>query len=145
MSPTEIRHGAVMLFEPNDRDRIVAGAEQASRILEQFLRVILWAVAAAVLVGAVLIMVDMDASSKSQGGRLYIAVAAMVALGAVDRQFGWLARRRCFFFESAGYFRYGMRSLLLLALSAVLLFGLALYFHFARRHPMIIDLLVIEK
>lgn len=104
--------------------------EQITRALERFLQVILGIVAAAILVGSVFIMLNLDASSRSQGGRLYVALGALVLLGLVDSQFARLAQRRESLFsltESAEYRRYRIGSLLLLLLATLVLFGLALF------------------
>ena len=71
----------------------------------------------------------MDASSASQGGRIYVAIAGLVVLGGIDSAYGWLeARRRPFWMEGPGevaYRRYLYVSFGLLALAAVVLIGLA--------------------
>lgn len=99
---------------------------QVSRVLEGVLWVLLGFAAAVILAGAVYLMAVMDASSRSQGGRLYVAVAAVVALGAVDSRFAWLARRRWALYHPGAYRRYRLGSLTLLAAAAAGLVGLAL-------------------
>ena len=94
--------------------------------LDAFLRVLLALVAAAIIGGAVLLMLRLDASTRSQGGRLYIAGAAVVLLGVVESRFAWLERRRRGWFDAAASQRYGLRSLLFLLASTVVLVGLAL-------------------
>lgn len=116
------------LHDPAGPDRrMLATLDQVDHTLDRFLRTLLLGAAVAILVGAVFLMLKLDASSRSQGGRWFVAVAALVALGAVDSRFGWLVRRREPFIltETPGYRRYRVRSLLLLLASAVVLFGLA--------------------
>ena len=74
-------------------------------------------------------MLKMDGGSRSQGGRFYVAIAAIVILGAVDSQFRKLVVRRAPFSlgTTEAESRYAMISLLLMLLSAVLLIGLAWY------------------
>lgn len=112
---------------PHGRERLFSVLGQLDRTLNSFLRILLGIAAVAILAVAVLIQVTMDESSRSQGGRWYVAVAALVALGAVDSRFGWLVRRREPFSltESPAHRRYRYLSLLLLSGSAVVLFGLA--------------------
>jgi predicted small integral membrane protein len=73
-------------------------------------------------------MLKMDGGSRSQGGRFYVAIAALVALGAVDSQFRRLVQRRMplFSLKTAEEERlYRVVSLLVLLTSAVVLIGLA--------------------
>jgi hypothetical protein len=101
------------------------GLETVSNALELFLRTFLIAIGVVVFGFAIFIIATMEAGSKGQGGRWYVAVGAMVALGAVDTQFGRLVRRRnpLFFLTwPAAYRRYQYQSLLLLALAALVLF-----------------------
>ena len=102
--------------------------EELSRVLERFLLVVLGASAVAVFAGAILLMAVMDQSSRSQGGRFYVALGALVALGAIDNQFHRLMRRReaSFWYDSPRMVRYRIVSLLALALAAVVLIGLGL-------------------
>jgi hypothetical protein len=111
------------------RRRVLAGLDEAQAVMAGVMRVLLGGLAGAVFAGAILIMADMDASSRSQGGRVYVALAAVVALGAVDSRFAWLARRRWLFAEggAAEYRRYRVRSLLLLGLATAVLLGLAVF------------------
>ena len=111
------------------RRRVLAGLDEAQAVLEGTMRVLLGGLAGAVFAGAILIMADMDASSRSQGGRVYVALAAVVALGAVDSRFAWLARRRWLLADggAAEYRRYRVRSLLFLGLATVALLGLAVF------------------
>jgi hypothetical protein len=72
-------------------------------------------------------MLKMDSSSRSQGGRFYVAIAALAILGAVDSQFRKLVARRAPFSigTTEAESRYVLMSLLLLLVSAVILFGAA--------------------
>ena len=117
-----------MLRPPDNHERGRSGLEQSARMLDRFLRILLGIVAVAILMGSTLIMLTMDTASRSQGGRLYVAVAAVLLLGAVDTQFARLARRRrpLSLIEPAEYSRYRVLSCLLLLLSTLALVGLAL-------------------
>jgi hypothetical protein len=103
---------------------------ELARWLDRFLRIFLGVVAVGIVAGAVLLMLTMDGGSRSQGGRLYVAVAALLLLGAVDRQYARLAERRRPLLMvgpgEAAYWRYVVRSAGLLLLAAVVLVGLAL-------------------
>jgi len=65
--------------------------------------------------------------SRSQGGRFYVAIAALVILGAVDSQFRQLIERRAPFSiaTTETESRYAMVSLLLMLISTVVRFGAA--------------------
>lgn len=117
-----------LLNLPHESERRTADPGQLVATLDTVLRLLLAVVAAIVLVGAVLIMLTMDAGSRNQGGRWYVAVAALVVLGAIDSQFAWLVRRRepIRLTESPGSRRYRIISFLLVLASAVALLGLAL-------------------
>jgi hypothetical protein len=69
----------------------------------------------------------MDGGSRSQGGRFYVAIAALVILGAVDSQFRKLVERRAPFSigTTEAERHYALVSLLLLLVSGVILFGAA--------------------
>lgn len=111
------------------RRRVLAGLDKADAVMAAIMRILLGGVAGAVFAGAILIMADMDASSRSQGGRVYVALAAVVALGAVDSRFAWLARRQWLLAGggAAEYRRYRVRSLLFLGLATAALLGLAVF------------------
>jgi hypothetical protein len=115
---------------PREREPIMAGLERTANTLDTFLRILLSIVSVATVAGAIFLMLKMDSSSRSQGGRLYVAIAALVILGAVDSQFRKLVARRAPFSvgTTEAESRYGLISLLLLLLSAVVLFGAALLF-----------------
>jgi hypothetical protein len=75
---------------------------------------VLIVVALLVVGGAAWVMFDMDASSRSQGGRFYVAVGALVLLGVLDRLAG-------------GRRDQALASLVVMLLAAVVLVGLALW------------------
>jgi hypothetical protein len=97
-------------------------------VLDAILRVLLGLVAVAVVTGAGFLMAAMGAGSRSQGGRLYVVIGALVGLGAVDGVLARLYRRRLSASspESEEYRRYRVRSFFLLVLAALVLAGLAL-------------------
>jgi hypothetical protein len=112
---------------PHRREPITAGLERTANALDIFLRILLSIVAIATVAGATFLMLKMDSGSRSQGGRFYVAIAALVILGAVDSQFRKLVARRAPFSigTTEAQNRYGLISLLLLLISAVVLFGAA--------------------
>jgi hypothetical protein len=112
---------------PREREPIMAGLERTANTLDIFLRLLLSIVSVATVAGAIFLMLKMDSGSRSQGGRFYVAIAALVILGAVDSQFRKLVVRRAPFSlgTTEAESRYAMVSLLLMLLSAVLLIGLA--------------------
>jgi hypothetical protein len=76
----------------------------------------------------VVLMLKMEGGSGSQGGRFFVAIAALMLLGAVDSQYGRLVRRRVPLFSletTMEQRRYRAVSLVLLLVSAVVLIGLA--------------------
>jgi hypothetical protein len=111
---------------PDDR----AALDRLSAALDRFLRVFLIGAAIVVFVAAVMIIATMESSAASQGGRLYLAIVAIVILAGIDGCYGWLEqRRRPFSMEGPGehaYRRYLYVSLGLLLLAAAALIGLAL-------------------
>lgn len=113
---------------PHQREPITAGLERTANALDIFLRILLSIVAIATVAGATFLMLKMDSGSRSQGGRFYVVIAALVILGAVDSQFRKLVARRAPFSigTTEAESRYGLISLLLLLISAVVLFGAAL-------------------
>jgi hypothetical protein len=118
-----------------DEDRIArpvrrpdtTALDEAGRILERFLRVLLGFVVVVVLAGAIVVMAAVEGSARAQGGRYLVAVVAILVLGAVDTQFDRLARRRhpLGWVLTDEYRRHVLRGLLLLLLAAILLLGLA--------------------
>lgn len=105
-------------LSPAREPRINAFKETADT-LDILLRSLLGTVGVATLLGATFLMVKMDSGSRSQGGRFYVAIIALVILGAVDSQFRKLGRRR----GSS----YSIISLAFLLLSIVVLVGAAWY------------------
>ena len=97
------------------------------RSIENFLLLLLGTSAVVVFVGAILIMIDMDASSASQGGRYYVAVFALFALGAIDAPIQKILKRRLPFSwgTTPQESRYALISLLLLIAAGVVLIGVA--------------------
>jgi hypothetical protein len=110
-----------------EREPIMAGLERTANALDIFLRILLSIVAIATVVGAAFLMLKMDSGSQGQGGRFYVAIAALVILGAVDSQFRKLVARRAPFSltTTEAESRYSLISLLVLLLSALVLFGVA--------------------
>jgi len=106
---------------------IMKALNQTSHTLEGLLRILLSLVAVATVAGAVFLMVKMDSGSRSQGGRFYVAILALVILGAVDSQFRKLVKRNLPFSlaTTEAESRYNLLSLLLLVVAAVFLISLA--------------------
>jgi hypothetical protein len=100
---------------------------QMIRVIERFMMILLGFFAVAIFAGAILIMVDMDRSSVSQGGRYYLAVAAVVVLGFLDGQFQKILKRQIPFSltTTPKESRYALISLLLLTAAGVVLIGVA--------------------
>jgi hypothetical protein len=118
---------ASTLKPPHERERIMTVLDQTAHTLDTFLRIFLGIVAVVTLAGAIFLMFKMDGGFRSQGGRVYVAIAALVILGAVDSQFRKLVVRRVPFSlaTTEAESRYAMISLLLMLFSAVVLIGLA--------------------
>jgi hypothetical protein len=110
-----------------EREPIMKALHQTANALDTFLRVLLGIVSVASVAGAIFLMLKMGSSSRSQGGRFYVAIAALVILGAVDSQFRKLVARRAPFSLATTKVerRYALISLLLLLVSAVILFAAA--------------------
>jgi hypothetical protein len=115
------------LLSTHGRDRMTPVQGQLERTLETILRILLGIAVLAVLTGAALIMWKLDASSRSQGGRWYVVGGALVALGALHSQLGWLLRRRepLALSEWEGDRRVQRRTLPFLLVYAIVLVGLA--------------------
>jgi hypothetical protein len=115
------------LNPPPERESISTGLRRTANTLETFLRILLGFIAVATVAGAVFLMLKMDGGSRGQGGRFYVAIAALVILGAVDSQFRKLVERRApfSFGTTEAESHYALISLLLLLVSAVILFGAA--------------------
>ena len=112
---------------PHEHEPIIAALSQTANTLETFLRMLLGIVTVATVAGAIFLMLKLDSGSRSQGGRFYVAIAALVILGAVDSQFRKLVVRRAPFSltTTEAESRYALISLLLLLITAVVLFGAA--------------------
>jgi len=97
--------------------------DKTGRSLERVIQVLLGIVAVVILAGAVFLMFK----SRIQE-RIYVAIAALVVLGAVDSQVRRLVRRRMPFSleTTAKERRYNVVSLVLMLVAAVVLIGLAL-------------------
>jgi hypothetical protein len=80
-----------------------------------------------ILIGAIFLMLQID-NAQNDGTRNYIAIAALVLLGAVDSQIGRFIKRRIRFSltTTPEEQRFGIVSLLLMFVFAVVLFDLAL-------------------
>jgi hypothetical protein len=78
---------------PPERENITTGLRRTANTLETFLRIFLGFIAIATIAGAIFLMLKMDGGSRSQGGRFYVAIAALFILGAVDSQFPKLVER----------------------------------------------------
>ncbi|HEY2919628.1 MAG TPA: hypothetical protein VGK77_11625 [Candidatus Binatia bacterium] len=111
----------------HEREPIMKALDQTANALDTFLRLLLGIVSVATVAGAIFLMLKMDSGSRSQGGRFYVAIAALVILGAVDSQFRKLVVRRAPFSltTTEAESRYSLVSLLLLLISAVVLIGAA--------------------
>lgn len=117
---------------PRERSEATRMLDAASNVLERLLAVLLGIVAVTVLVGGVMIMLNMDAASRSQGGRFYVAVIMVMALGALSGQYLRLLRRRhprtsaATTVRSGEERRYALGSLAALLVLTLLLIGFAL-------------------
>ena len=112
---------------PQESSPLMTGLKKTADALEILLRLLLGAVSFVTVAGAIFLMLKMDSGSRSQGGRLYVAIGALVILGAIDSQFRKLVARRAplSFGVTEAESRYGLISLVVLLLSAVILFGAA--------------------
>ena len=113
--------------EADGPDRQRPTPEHPMHTLARGAELLILAAGLVVFVVAIFIMFDMDAGSKSTGGRFFVAVGAMVALGVLDKFYGRLVWQRTPFFwtESDEYRRYRWRSLGLMLLAGLILFGCA--------------------
>lgn len=102
-----------------------------STMLDRGMRLVLVISAATVFVVAVMLLATMDAGSRAQGGRIYVTIAAILILGAIDKLYGRLEwRRRPLWMEGPGeaaYRRYLGSSIVLLLTAAAALIALAIY------------------
>ncbi len=110
---------------------VLDAMDRVSTMLDRGMRIFLIGAAVVVFVIAALILATMDDASRSQGGRVYIAIAAILILGAIDTAYGRLEyRRRPFWMEGPGeaaYRRYLLWSLALLLAAAAALIALAIF------------------
>ena len=97
------------------------------RLIEQFLLILLGLVAVTVFAGAIFIMVDMGGVQVSQGGRYYVAVFALFALGVVAVQIQKILERRIPFSltTTPQESRYALIGLLSLIAAGIVLIGVA--------------------
>jgi NADH:ubiquinone oxidoreductase subunit 6 (subunit J) len=68
--------------------------DRTEQTLVLVLQVLLAVSAAAVLIVGTLMIVDMDASSRSQGGRVYVGIAMLVLLAVIASKFTSVSARR---------------------------------------------------
>jgi hypothetical protein len=87
----------------------------------------LWMVAIAIFAGAILIIVNMDRGSASQGGRFYVAIFALAALGWVGSQIKrvWMRSIPYSLSTTPQERWYSLVSLVVLLAAAAILIGLA--------------------
>jgi hypothetical protein len=102
-----------------DADALLSG-------LTEFLSRVLFVAELAVLGGALWIMWILDDGSRSQGGRIYLAIGAMVVLVIINTQISRLRRRRTGG-DPTGYLRSHIGSMLWLLLCAAGLLGAAFF------------------
>lgn len=112
---------------PPVSDDFLGALDKAGRSLGRVIQVFLGIVAVVVLAGAVFLMLKMDSGSATKE-RLYVAIAALVVLGAVDSQVQRLVRRRVPFSleTTVEERRYNGVSLVFMLVAAVVLISLAL-------------------
>jgi len=82
-----------MKTPPDDPEFLTVRPNPATRGLETFVMVLSGVSAVGVLGVAILIMLDIG-SSEAQGGRYYVAVAAILVLGAIESQIAKMVQRR---------------------------------------------------
>src|SRR5918992_6388397 len=97
------------------------------RSIENCLVVLLGLAGVVVFVGAILMMADMDGGSVNTGGRYYVAVFALFALGAIDLQIQKVLYRRIpwSFGTTSQESRYALVGLLTLIAAGAVLIGVA--------------------
>ena len=112
--------------EPPVSDDFMQPSDRTGRSLEHVIQIFLGFAAVATLAGAIFLLFKMDGSQTKE--RLYVAIAALVVLGAVDSQAERLVKRRVPFSleTTVGERRYSRVSVVLMLVAAVMLFGLAL-------------------
>jgi len=128
--PTPVNTPDVGTSKPGEvMDPVIKVLGQSANALDIFLRMFLGLASIATIPGAIFLMLKIDVSSRNQGGRFYIAMAAIAVLGLLDSQFRKLVERRAPLSLGTTEVerRYAMISLLLLLGAAFLLFGLAFF------------------
>lgn len=97
--------------------------------MESGLALLLAFLTGAVLVGAVFLMLQLESWRQSQGERFYVAVVALLLLGAIESQTRRLMKRRLPFSLSTTREEqiYSLVVLLVMGGAAVVLFGFACY------------------
>lgn len=112
---------------PPVSDDFIRALDKTGRTLERVVNVLLGIVVVVVVPGAVFLMLKMDGGSRTQE-RLYVAIAALVILGAVDTQVQRMVRRRVPFSleTTVAERRYTGVSVVLMLVAALVLIGLAL-------------------
>ena len=110
-------------------DPIDEGLKRASESLERFLIIFLASAAIAVLLLGIFLMLTMGGGKSHLGGRLAIAVAAVLMLGLIDGHATKLANRRrpLLAADPPWYRRFVVISMLSFFGAAALLFGIALF------------------
>jgi hypothetical protein len=94
--------------------------------LEILLSIVLGALVLIIPSVAILIMATMAEGTRAQGGRFYVAIAALAVLGVVNSQIGRILRRRApGITPSPDERRHAALSLILFPICAFLLIGLA--------------------
>lgn len=112
------------------RSEWVSALDRSANVLERTLGILLGGISLVVFALGALMIVYLDASSRSQGGRFYVAVITVVVLGALNERAVWLARRR---WKAPGFLgiserarRFTLWSTLGLVAAAAVLLGMAL-------------------
>jgi hypothetical protein len=120
------RWGGTIASEPPLGDDFMRALDRTGRSVERGIQVLLGVIAVVILAGAIFLLLKMDGSQTKE--RLYVAIAALVVLGAVDSQVERLVKRRVPFSleTTVGERRYSRVSLVLMLVAAVVLIGLAL-------------------
>ena len=116
------------MLSESDRLECSNAVAPMNGVLELVLRLILGGLAIAIVVAAVLLMLKMDESWRSHGGRYLVAVGAFVLLIGVDTQLARLAWRRFIagLTLAKDYQRRSSVATLMLVFAAVFLFSQAL-------------------
>jgi hypothetical protein len=126
LNPRSKSPAADGLPEPRVTDDYLRALDKAGHSLERVIQIFLGFAAVAILACAIFVLFKMDGSQIKE--RLYVAIAALVVLGAVDSQVERLVGRRVPFSleTTVGERRYSRVSVVLMLVAVVVLFGLAL-------------------